>query len=208
MAKPKVLLLLENLLWLNYYVSSPWEIYSKKVKKRSRGNKILDLGSVARDLLLTSILGLLSNHPICLKSGIAHAASWRAEVVSIAKAEWRVLNQAAASAESEAFKTQLWTASGECNSRIRPSNKNRQKIFFVISTLLRLIKDLIKVKTFKRNFIINCSLIDIINCSFLRSINCNFLDSIKCSFLDTIICSFLNSICLKNTWIVISKIPC
>ena len=68
---------------------------------------------------LTSDLGLLSNHPIYRRSGMALEASWRAAVVRTANAEWMVLNQAAASAWSDARKTQLWTASGECNSSTR-----------------------------------------------------------------------------------------
>lgn len=44
---------------------------------------------------------------MCRRSGMALEASWRAAVVRIARAECRVLNQAAASAGSLARSTQL-----------------------------------------------------------------------------------------------------
>lgn len=70
---------------------------------------------------LTSERGFRSNQPMCLKSGMALDASCKASVVSNAKAECKVLNQATASAESDARSTQLCTASGECSSKVLPS---------------------------------------------------------------------------------------
>lgn len=71
----------------------------------------------------TSLLGLLNSQPICLRSGIALEASWRAAVVRTARAECKVLNHAAASDASLALNTQLCTASGLCSSSVRPSIK-------------------------------------------------------------------------------------
>lgn len=62
---------------------------------------------------------------MCLKSGMALDASCRAAVVRTARAECRVLNQAAASDASLALNTQLCTASGLCNSNVRPSEKTK-----------------------------------------------------------------------------------
>lgn len=59
---------------------------------------------------------------------MALEASWRAAVVRTARAECRVLNQAAASDASLALNTQLCTASGLCSSNVRPS-ENKKHIF-------------------------------------------------------------------------------
>lgn len=59
---------------------------------------------------------------------MARAASCSAAVVSVARAEWSVLNQAAASAGSTALNTQLCTASGEWSSNVRPSANKIKRI--------------------------------------------------------------------------------
>lgn len=73
--------------------------------------------------ILTSLLGLLANQPMWCNSIASDAkilfASCSAFIVRTCNAECKVLNHVAASVQSAALSTQLWTPSGECSSNVR-----------------------------------------------------------------------------------------
>lgn len=71
----------------------------------------------------------LLSHPMCFSSPMrlvsARLASAKARCVLVPIAEWRALNQTRASAESAARRMQECTPSGECNSKHRFSNAEK-----------------------------------------------------------------------------------
>lgn len=144
-----------------------------------------------KDGFVTSNLGRRRSHPMWRRSGMALDASCSAAVVRTARAEWRVLNQAAASAGSVARSTQLWTASGECNSNIRASEIQITRLSGVVQIHIYIhtrVHD-VNVNSVSDSFEIRTS--DTVSNRFGGDLSGHFYKGLRNSYCQHIACFFM-----------------